>query len=292
MGSRGTRTYSAPPPTSTAPKQAQPMQRSMTQPTQPQAAPRPATGLAQPSFFERHPFVGGLMGGLIGAGIAGMLFGHGFFGADGFGFAGVLGLVLQLALIFFLVHLFLGWLRSRSGASGSGFGFAGAPQTAGGPAAGLAALGNRFDAANSGPAGAAVRDEIGIGQPDLDAFERRLREVQQAWSDEDLAGLRRLATPEMVHYFAEDLAANASRGVVNKVAEVKLLQGDLSEAWRDGGIEYATVAMRWSAVDYLADAKSGRPVQGDPGQAKENTEVWTFMRSHGGDWLLSAIQQV
>jgi len=61
--------------------------------------------------------------------------------------------------------------------------------------------------------------------------------------------LRRVATPEMVSYFSEDLAENASRGVVNKVTDVKLLQGDLSEAWREGNAEYASVAMRISLVD-------------------------------------------
>jgi predicted lipid-binding transport protein (Tim44 family) len=235
------------------------------------------------------------MGGLVGAGIAGMLFGNGFFGAGGF--AGILGLVLQLALVFFLVNLFIGWLRSRSGAPGQGFAFGRTPQTAGGPstngpmAGGLAALGNRYDAGRAGQGGPAVRDEIGIGQSDLDQFEARLKAVQAAWSEQDLAQLRHLATPEMVQYFSEDLAKNASRGVVNKVSEVSLDQGDLSEAWREGAVEYATVALRWSANDYLADAKTGRPVEGDPGRRRETTEVWTFMRSRGGEWLLSAIQQ-
>ncbi len=38
--------------------------------------------------------------------------------------------------------------------------------------------------------------------------------------------------------------------------------------------------------------RSGRVVEGDPNQPTEATEVWTFMRSRGGPWLLSAIQQV
>ena len=294
MGSRGSRTYSAPPPTRTAPSQAQPMQRSLTpQPTQPQLAPRPAPGFAQPSFFERHPFVGGLIGGLVGAGIGGLLFGHGFFGA-GYGFAGFLGLLLQLALIFFLLNMLFGWLRSRQGPGASGFGFGQSPQTAGGPLGGgplgaLSSLGSRYDARSGG--GARVQDEIGIGQADLDAFERRLKEVQAAWSEQDLAHLRRIATPEMVHFLAEDLAKNASRGVVNKVVDVRLLQGDLAEAWREGDTDYATVAMRFSASDYLADAQTGRPVEGDPSRPAERTEVWTFLRQRGGEWILSAIQQ-
>jgi predicted lipid-binding transport protein (Tim44 family) len=37
----------------------------------------------------------------------------------------------------------------------------------------------------------------------------------------------------MVSYFTEDLNANKQRGVINKVSDVKLLQGDLAEAWRE-----------------------------------------------------------
>ena len=43
--------------------------------------------------------------------------------------------------------------------------------------------------------------------------------------------------------FAEQLAENSSRGLVNRVTDVKLLQGDLSEAWRENNDDYATVAM-------------------------------------------------
>ena len=99
-----------------------------------------------------------------------------------------------------------------------------------------------------------------------------------------------LATPEMVSYFSNDLAANKSRGVENKVSDVKLLQGDLAEAWREGETDYATVAMRFSLVDKTVDA-SGKIVDGSD-QPAEATEVWTFARRRGSDWELSAIQQV
>ena len=113
-------------------------------------------------------------------------------------------------------------------------------------------------------------------------------EVQANYSREDLAALRAIATPEVVSYFAEDLAANVSKGVVNRVSDVKLLQGDLAESWREGETEYATVAMRYSLLDEMLDRASGRVVSGGPDEA---TEIWTFMRQRGGRWLLSAIQQ-
>jgi len=42
----------------------------------------------------------------------------------------------------------------------------------------------------------------------------------------DFEHLRALATPEMASFFAEDLAANAKKGLVNKVSGVTFLQGD------------------------------------------------------------------
>src|SRR3954447_11839211 len=112
-GSRGNKTNQAPPPTQTAPT-AKPIERSAT-PTQQAQAPRPATSAAQPSFFQRHPFLSGLMGGVLGAGLIDMLFGGGFGGA-----AGLFGLLIQAALIGGLVFLVLRLVRGRAGMPGAG----------------------------------------------------------------------------------------------------------------------------------------------------------------------------
>ena len=92
----------------------------------------------------------------------------------------------------------------------------------------------------------------------------------------------------MLSYFSEELARNASRGVVNQISDVKLLQGDLSEAWREINDDYATVAMRYSLNDKIVDRATGRVVEEEPSEA---TEFWTFRRAREGDWVLSAIQQ-
>jgi predicted lipid-binding transport protein (Tim44 family) len=39
----------------------------------------------------------------------------------------------------------------------------------------------------------------------------------------------------------------------------------------------------------MVERGSGRIVEG--GQGGDVTELWTFMRARGGNWLLSAIQQ-
>jgi predicted lipid-binding transport protein (Tim44 family) len=146
--------------------------------------------------------------------------------------------------------------------------------------------------AGSAPGGASAAggDQVGIKPNDFDAFERLLGEIQAAFGAEDLGALRARVTPEMLSYFAEDLAQNTSRGVVNHVSDVHLLQGDLAEAWREGGTDYATVAMRFSLIDRTVDRASGRLVEGSDSPV-EVTEVWTFRRAPGGAWVLSAIQQ-
>jgi predicted lipid-binding transport protein (Tim44 family) len=125
---------------------------------------------------------------------------------------------------------------------------------------------------------------------DYEAFERLLGEIQAAWSNEDIAKLHTLATPEMVSYLAKDIEANKARHVINKTSDVKLLQGDLAEAWREGDSDFASVAMRFSLVDKDIDRTTGREVEGSD-QSGEATEVWTFLRPRGAGWELSAIQQ-
>jgi predicted lipid-binding transport protein (Tim44 family) len=132
-------------------------------------------------------------------------------------------------------------------------------------------------------------DPLTIAKSDYDAFELLLGDIQSAYSAEDLSALRGKLTPEMLSYFSEQLAGNASRGLINRVTDVKLLRGDLAEAWREGDTDYATVAMKYAVRDSIVERASGRIVEG--GERSEVTELWTFMRARGGNWLLSAIQQ-
>jgi predicted lipid-binding transport protein (Tim44 family) len=272
-GSRGARTFSAPPSTSTAPNAAQPFNRTITQPASPGAA-APGGG-----FFNRPGMgmLGGLAAGFLGAGLLGMLFGGGMFGGLG-GLSSIIGLMLQIGLIIIVVRLAMSWWQRRhetapafaGGASGPGA----SPTLRTGTGFGL----------GSGSA------PLEIIPSDYEAFERLLGETQAAWSNEDVARLHTLATPEMVSYFVGDLEKNKARNVVNKVSATKLLQGDLAEAWREGDTDFASVAMRFSMVDKTVDRTSGQLVEGSE-QATEATEVWTFLRPRGGNWEVSAIQQ-
>lgn len=280
-GSRGARTYSAPPATTTAPNAAQPVQRSVTQPSAATAAAGSAA--AKPGLFGGG-MLGGLAAGFIGAGLFGMLFGHGMFGGMG-GFASILGLILQIALVVVVARLAFNWWQRRNAPAHAYSAPSGA--AAPGPTTqNFGGLGSMFGGNQPAqPAG----EPLTIDEADYDAFERLLADVQAAYSAEDLSALRAKVTPEMVSYFSEELNANASRGLINQVTDVKLLQGDLSEAWSEGGAEYATVAMRFALTDSMVERASGRTVEG--GEASEVTELWTFRRARGGEWMLSAIQQ-
>src|SRR5260370_35906154 len=77
--------------------------------------------------------------------------------------------------------------------------------------------------------------QLAITADDYTTFEAALSEIQTAYSKGDLARLRDLATPEMLGYFSEQLSANASRGVENKLEAVKPAQGDRSRAWGEAG---------------------------------------------------------
>ena len=116
-GSRGSFTNSAPPSTNTTPGGAQTFQRSApSSPASPSMAGPSAAGAAaaqaaRPSFARNMMM--GIGAGLLGAGLFGMLSGSGFFSGLA-SLAGMLGFVLQLALIAGIVVLAIRFFRRRS----------------------------------------------------------------------------------------------------------------------------------------------------------------------------------
>ncbi len=301
-GSRGSQTNVAPPSTSTAPTTAQPMQRSVNQgaPAGPSAAAAAAPAgaaaagaaaqAAKPSMARTMMM--GLGAGLLGAGLFGLLSGGGFFAGLG-SLAGMLGFLLQIALVGGVIFLVMRLLRSRRepavAAASADMARASQPQ-----AMQRQAMGAMMGGAAQ-PTQPAIQP-LNLTGDDFGAFEKLLGDVQMASGREDVPALRALLTPEMASYMEGDLSDNEAKGVANKLANVKLLQGDLSEAWREASGEYATVAMRYGISDAMVDRKTGKTLEGDLAKVIEVTEVWTFTREHGqtaaNAWKLSAIQQV
>ena len=301
FGSRGSKTYQAPPATQTAPNAASPINRSATQPQAQRPGSVGQAGAAQKGgLFNRPGFMGGLMAGFLGAGLLGLLLGNGLLGGLS-GLAGFLGLLIQVALVVVVARLLWTWWQRRQQQQ-PGYATAAGPSMRDNNAARdnngyerqpmqPAYGGGSGMGSNAGvPMVGGGTENLDLTEADFNAFEKLLTDVQAAYSAEDLNALRSLATPEIVGYFAEELAENASKGVVNTVSDVKLLQGDLAEAWSEGNSEYATVAMRYGSLDYTTQRATGSIVEGDK-QPFERTELWTFRRSRGGEWMLSAIQE-
>ena len=296
MGSRGSRTYEqngakpieqsvTPKPSAATPPSASNSQAPMAQPT----------STRQPSFMQRNPLLAGLAAGIAGSYIGNMLFGatnssasttdagkqvgEAATTAGSSSSTGILLILMLLgagAFFYFLkvrrpVPDFSGIVRS-SAVSGS--------------------LLTEPSSTTLQPT-AVVSD---VTSADKAAFQQVLTDIQTAWSNQDLAGLRRSVTPEMLSYFSTALAEQTSLDIANHVEDVVLVQADVREAWIEDTTQYATIGLRWSARDYTVSLtkRRGEPgylVEGSEETTAESSEVWTFMRYQNGKWLLTAIQQ-
>ena len=227
------------------------------------------------------------MGGLLGAGLLGALFGAGFFGGMG-GLLGALGMMLQVALIGAAIIWAVSYFRRRNqpaAANGTMYQRASLNET---PVGGGGGSGMPQSPSNA-------TQPITIEPLDYTSFERLLSVIQLSFGREDAGALRSATTQEMLGYFTEQLEENVRKGVRNELGEPKLLSGDLAESWREASGEYATVAMKYALTDATVDRTSGKVVAGNRTEPQEITELWTFTRRLGGGpnaWRLSAIQQV
>jgi predicted lipid-binding transport protein (Tim44 family) len=262
LGSRGVKTFQSVPATKTSPAVTAPVQKPAANSTA-QAQSRNAT--STPGIFS-----GGLMRGLFLGGLFGLFLGTGFGGM-----AGMLSLLFQVALVGFVLWLLFGRRRMATAGGPASGGYGAAPQ----PSA------NPF----SGAASAAATRPLEVTAADLDIFEERLGQLQDAYSREDDAALARLATPELRRQLSEELADLAEKGLRNEVYDVKMLSGSVAEAWSEGRKDFATVALRYESRDVLRERATGRLVSGSEALS-EATEIWTFVRENGGDWRLSAMQ--
>lgn len=290
VGSRGSRTYDQ--------NGAKPMEQSTT--PKPAPAPSPTAGspapAAQPapSFLQRHPLLSG-----IAAGVAGSWIGHRLFGAtdssaksteagEAVGQTGGLN-VTDILLLMLL-------------AGGTLYYFLKVRRT---PTPVLSGMTRRNAAGGSLSADASAAPltlrtatvDAEVNATDKAAFQQLLVDIQTAWGKQDLVALRRCVTPEMLSYFSTALAEQTSQELENHVEDVVLSQAEVQESWTEDATQYVTAKLRWMARDYTVSStkQRGEPgylVEGSEETPTETTEVWTFMRSRPGKWLLSAIQQV
>jgi hypothetical protein len=130
---------------------------------------------------------------------------------------------------------------------------------------------------------------VGLTKADFDIFEHGLTDVTLAYGAPTSPSAHAGDAGDG-HYFAA-IGRLCQPRSDQRLSDIKLLQGDLAEAWREGDADYATLAMRYSLTDAMVERDSGRVVEGSR-SPQEVTELWTFRRQRGGEWLLAAIQQV
>lgn len=293
IGSRGSRTYQD--------NGAKPIEQSTTAkpsttapPTNaansPMAQPAPATS---PSWWQRNPLLAGIAGGLAGTWIGHMLFGATESSAkttettdaEPGSASSSFGLVLLLMLIGAGALYYFKKVRRTPAPVFTGL------------SRSTAARGSLLDVSSNDRTDRPTTDTAyTVTTEDKAAFQQLLTDIQSAWTAQDVTGLRRCLTPEMLSYFSTAMAEDHSRGVRNHVEGVELLKGDVREAWSEGDQDYATVDLRWKARDYtvsttIPHGEPGYLIEGSEETPTESCEVWTFMRVREGRWLLSAIQQ-
>lgn len=293
MGSRGSRTYeqngAKPIEQSITPKPSAATPPSASSSQAPMAQPAPAM---QPSFMQRNPLLAGLAAGVAGSWIGHMLFGATNSSAatttetgeaspasGGFGSTGILLILMLLG-----AGAFFYFLKVRRPVPD----FSGITRSS--------AVSNSLLTEPSATTLRTTAVASEVTSADKTAFQQLLTDVQTAWSNQDLAGLRRSVTPEMLSYFSTALAEQASLDIANHVEDVVLQQAEVRETWIEDTTQYATIVLRWAARDYTVSLtkKRGEPgylYEGNEETPAEASEVWTFVRFQNGKWLLSAIQQ-
>ncbi|MGB8991975.1 MAG: Tim44 domain-containing protein [Desulfobaccales bacterium] len=292
MGSRGSRSMSAPKPY-TAPR-----------PTTPSPSPSPGASMApQPTpssgGFMRS-FGGGLLGGLAG----GLLFHSLFGGPSAYGGAGGggggIGLfdIVLLAGIAYLIYWYIKKKRREAAATPDYYQSRGTvelpPQPQYPPV-------YEQPRVMSPPGDQDLeRGLANIVQFDPSFNEAKFQEMcmdqffktQGAWTNRDMATVKNLLTDEMYRIFQTDADSLKAQKQINRLENIAVRSADITEAWQESGSDFITVRILASLLDYNVDETSGQVLEGSKTEPVKFEEYWTFTRPVGPNpWLLSAMNQ-
>ncbi len=299
MGSRGSRSMSAPKPY-TAPRPTQPS--STYNPTQPTTPPPGATATPSSGSSFMRSFGGGLLGGLAGGLLFGSLFGgpsaHGGVGATGGGGIGFFDILL-LAGIAYLIYWYIKKKRQEAAATSGYYQSSGTVELPPQP---------MYPPVYDQPQqiGALQGDQdlerglANIRQYDPAFNEARFQEasmdnffkIQGAWANRDMATVKNLLTDDMYRIFQGDADALKAQKKINRLENIAVRSVDITEAWQESGSDFITVRVLANLLDYNVDETSGQVIEGSKTEPVKFEEYWTFTRGVGGnDWRLSAINQ-
>ena len=283
IGSRGTRSYSAP---ASQPSQAIPPRQQAAPAPGPMSQPQPQP--QQSGGFMRN-MAGGLLGGIAGGMLGGMLFRSLGMAGGGMGGGGGIGMfeILLLAGIGYLIYRFI---KSRREANTS------SPYAQGGS---VSSISN--DYSGNQPTTADVETGLGhIRQMDSSFDEQRFNDlvmdnffkIQGSWMNRDLAAVSGLLTDEMKRILQGDLDQLLRDKQINRLENIAVRNVEVVEAWQESGQDYLTALIYANLLDYTTDDTSGAVVSGSKTEPVKFEEYWTFTRPVGNNpWRLSAINQ-
>ena len=290
-GSRGSRSYSSPSRTYSAPAPSPSSQPS----AQPRTAPAQAP-IGQPA--PAGGFLRGLAGGIVGGLLGGMLFRSlGFAGGPGDGFGSGFGM-MDLLLLAGIAYLIFWFVKRRRAAQ---------ELPAGAYASGMStdAYGGGAPTATLDARASSWQQDLQVGlghirQMDNGFDEAAFREmctdrffkIQAAWMRRDPERLRPLLTDEMHAVFARHIDEARVKRQTNKLENITVRSVEPTEAWQEQGKDYITVRMLANLLDYTVDDATGKIVAGSDSEPVKFEEFWTWVRSVGrNDWQLRAINQ-
>jgi len=284
FGSRGSRSYTAPRSTP-APAPSSPSQGSKQFNTPPATASSP---------FGGGGFLRGMAGGLIGGMIGGMLFRSlGFAGGEG-GAGGGIGMmdILLIGALLYGIYWFIKRRRSQAPAgvsyresSAVDAGQTAAPMTAYEPEA-------RESDVETGLRHIRQMDPHFDERDFTDGCMDRFFQIQGAWTNRDMSGVRELLTDEMDKMLQAEADQLRVKKQINRLENIAVRSVEIAEIWQEKGEDFITVKLSANLLDYTTDEKSGEVVSGSRTEPVKFREYWTFKRPVGDHpWRLSAIHQ-
>jgi predicted lipid-binding transport protein (Tim44 family) len=282
-GSRGSRSYSSPGKSNTSPSPS----RQSTAPSQPMAPQMPQ----QPSMWRTLAMgvAGGFLGSMLFSGLSNAM-GMGGFGGSGFGLVEM----LLLGGLLFGIYWFIKRRKRAESTVGAYY------QTGTSPSAGQQTS-YSSSPPYQGPSDSDVNTGIShIRQLDPSFDETRFSDlcmdnffqIQGAWINRDVTGIKNLLTDEMYGILQKDADKLKAEKKINKLDNIAVRSVETTEAWQEGGMDFITVKFLASLLDYTV-SESGELLSGSKTEPVKFEEYWTFTRPAGSNkWQLSAINQV
>jgi len=282
-GSRGSRSFSSPSRSSSAPSQA----RQSVAPSQPMSPQMPGQ---QPSMWRSLAMgvAGGFLGSMLFSGLShGM--GSGGFGGSGFGLVEI----LLLGGLLYIIYMFI--KKRKEAASTAGYSY----QTGASPSTGQQtgfADSPRDQGNAEGDAQTGLRhirqmdpsfDEARFSDLCMDNFFK----IQGAWINRDMTVVKNILTQEMFGILQRDGDKLKAEKKINKLDNIAVRSVEITEAWQEGGTDFITVRIVASLLDYTV-SENGDVLSGSKTEPVKFEEYWTFTRPVGNNnWQLSAINQ-